>query len=56
MIIQGSERKDVEQVYAGDIAALVGLRNIVTGDTLVDEDFEITGHLQFFEESLRHGA
>jgi elongation factor G len=42
MIIQGNERKDVEQVFAGDIAALVGLRNIVTGDTLCDEDFDIT--------------
>src|SRR5450756_903890 len=35
MIIQGSERKDITQVYAGDIAALVGLRNITTGDTSV---------------------
>src|SRR5208282_2961395 len=32
MIIQGSERKDVDHVNAGDIAALVGLRNIQTGD------------------------
>jgi len=42
MIIQGNERKDVEAVYSGDIAALVGLRNIVTGDTLCDEEFDIT--------------
>ncbi len=42
MIIQGSERKDVEAVYSGDIAALVGLRNIITGDTLCDEDFDVT--------------
>jgi elongation factor G len=42
MIIQGSERKDVDQVYSGDIAALVGLRNISTGDTLCDEDFDVT--------------
>jgi elongation factor G len=41
MIIQGSERKDVDQVFAGDIAALVGLRNITTGDTLCDEDFDV---------------
>ena len=41
MIIQGSERKDVEQVFSGDIAALVGLRNIWTGDTLCDEDFDV---------------
>src|SRR6202007_1076339 len=41
MIIQGSERKDVEGVYAGDIAALVGLRNITTGDTLCDEELDV---------------
>jgi elongation factor G len=41
MIIQGSERKDIDHVYAGDIAALVGLRNITTGDTLCDEDFDV---------------
>src|SRR5262249_29017224 len=41
MIIQGSERKDVDVAYSGDIAALVGLRNITTGDTLCDEEFEV---------------
>ena len=42
MIIQGSERKDIDQVFSGDIAALVGLRNITTGDTLCDETFDVT--------------
>ncbi len=42
MIIQGSERKDISLVFAGDIAALVGLRNITTGDTLCDEEFDVT--------------
>jgi elongation factor G len=42
MIIQGSERKDIDTVYSGDIAALVGLRNITTGDTLCDETFDVT--------------
>jgi len=41
MVIQGSERKDVDAVYAGDIAALVGLRNITTGDTLCAEEFDV---------------
>src|SRR5438093_2914382 len=52
MIIQGSERKDVEQVYSGDIAALVGLRNIWTGDTLCDEDFEGTLEPPTFPEPV----
>jgi elongation factor G len=41
MMIQADKRIDVETTYAGDIAALVGLRNITTGDTLCDEDFDI---------------
>ena len=41
MMIQADKRIEVETTYAGDIAALVGLRNITTGDTLCDEDFEV---------------
>ena len=52
MIIQGSERKDITQVNAGDIAALVGLRNITTGDTLCDEDFEVTLEPPTFPEPV----
>jgi elongation factor G len=40
MMIQADKRLDVSTVYSGDIAALVGLKNITTGDTLCDEDFE----------------
>jgi len=36
--IQAEERLEVKTVYAGDIAALVGVRNITTGDTLCDEE------------------
>ena len=41
MVIQGSERKDIDSVNSGDIAALVGLRNITTGDTLCQEEFDV---------------
>ncbi|MBM3832361.1 MAG: elongation factor G [Verrucomicrobia bacterium] len=41
MMIQADKRIEVETTYAGDIAALVGLKNITTGDTLCDEDFPI---------------
>jgi len=41
MMIQADKRIDVECTYAGDIAALVGLKNITTGDTLCDEDLEV---------------
>ncbi len=41
MMVQADKRIDVETTYAGDIAALVGLKNIRTGDTLCDENFEV---------------
>ncbi|HEY4284632.1 MAG TPA: elongation factor G, partial [Chthoniobacterales bacterium] len=52
MVIQGSERKDINEVYAGDIAALVGLRNITTGDTLCDEEYEVTLEPPTFPEPV----
>ena len=52
MVIQGSERKDITEVYAGDIAALVGLRNITTGDTLADEDYDVTLEPPTFPEPV----
>lgn len=39
--IQADKREDIEVCYSGDIAAIVGLRNITTGDTLCDEEVEI---------------
>jgi elongation factor G len=39
--IQADKREEVETVYAGDIAAIVGIRDVKTGDTLCDEDFDI---------------
>jgi elongation factor G len=52
MVIQGSERKDIGEVFAGDIAALVGLRNITTGDTLADEDYDVTLEPPTFPEPV----
>src|SRR3954465_4996228 len=52
MVIQGSERKDIDQVFSGDIAALVGLRNITTGDTLCDEEFDVTLEPPTFPEPV----
>ena len=35
--MHSNHRKDIETVYAGDIAAAIGLKNTTTGDTLCDE-------------------
>jgi elongation factor G len=36
--MHANHREDIEKVYAGDIAAAVGLKNVTTGDTLCDVD------------------
>ncbi len=39
--IQASVHKDIETCYSGDIAALVGVKDVRTGDTFCDEDLDI---------------
>jgi len=39
--LQADERKEIDEVYAGDICAVVGLKDTGTGDTLCDEDHPI---------------
>jgi elongation factor G len=34
--MHANKREEIKEVYAGDIAAAVGLRNVVTGDTICD--------------------
>ena len=39
--MHANNRKEIESVYSGDIAAAVGLKNTTTGDTLCDENHQI---------------
>ena len=39
--MHANKREEIREVYAGDIAAAVGLRTATTGDTLCDEDHPI---------------
>ena len=41
MIMKADAREDVEVVYSGDICALIGVKDVVTGDTLADRDLDI---------------
>jgi len=37
LLMHANHRQDLDEVYSGDIAAAVGLKNTTTGDTLCDE-------------------
>jgi elongation factor G len=40
--MHASERTDIKEVFAGDIAAAVGMKDVITGDTMCDLDKIIT--------------
>lgn len=50
--IHANKREAVEELHAGDIAAVIGLKNTVTGDTLSDEDHPIQLTKIEFPESV----
>lgn len=41
MIMKADAREDIEVAYSGDICALIGVKDVVTGDTLADRDLDI---------------
>ena len=50
--MHANHREDIETVYAGDIAAAVGLKNTTTGDTLCDEKAPIILESMNFPEPV----
>ena len=52
--MHANHREDISQVYSGDIAAAVGLKNTTTGDTLCDEkDPIVLESMEFPEPVIR---
>jgi elongation factor G len=41
VLMRAIDREEIDVAYAGDICALVGIKDVITGDTLCDEDFDI---------------
>ena len=50
--MHANDRKDIDMVYAGDIAAAVGLKNTTTGDTLCDEKHPVILESMEFPEPV----
>ena len=50
--MHSNHRQDIDKVYAGDIAAAVGLKNTTTGDTLCDEKHPVILESMEFPEPV----
>lgn len=50
--MHANHREDVDEVYAGEIAAAVGLKKTSTGDSLVDQDHQIILEKIIFPEPV----
>lgn len=54
--MHANQREEIKEVRAGDIAAAVGLKDVVTGDTLCDPQKVITLERMDFPEPVIHVA
>ena len=52
LLMHANHREDITQVYSGDIAAAVGLKNTTTGDTLCDDKYPIVLESMEFPEPV----
>lgn len=41
IVMKANQREDIESAYSGDICAIIGAKNIVTGDTLCDKSLDV---------------
>ena len=52
VLMHANHREEIEEVYSGDICAIVGLKDTTTGDTLCDEDHPIILEQMEFPEPV----
>ena len=52
VLMHANHREDIDQIYAGDIAAVIGVKNTSTGDTLCDENHPVVLESMVFPEPV----
>ncbi|MDP1673348.1 MAG: elongation factor G [Burkholderiales bacterium] len=56
LLMHANQREEIKEICAGDIVAAVGLKDVVTGDTLCDPSKIITLERMIFPEPVIHVA
>src|SRR5436305_6357533 len=54
--MHANKREEIDEIFAGDIAAVVGMKNVTTGDTLSDADHPIILEKIDFPDPVMHIA
>ena len=52
VMMHANERADIDVLYSGDIAGIIGIKNTTTGDTLCDENHQIVLESMEFPEPV----
>jgi len=52
VLMHSNHRQEVDELHAGDIGAVIGLKNTTTGETLCDEDINVTLEQMEFPEPV----
>ena len=52
VMMHANERTDIDTLYSGDIAGIIGIKNTTTGDTLCDENHQIILESMEFPEPV----
>jgi len=52
VMMHANERSDIDTLYSGDIAGIIGIKNTTTGDTLCDENHQIILESMEFPEPV----
>ena len=52
LLMRAMDKEEIDIAYAGDICAVVGIKDVITGDTLCDEDIDIRLEPPSFPETV----
>jgi len=52
LLMHANNREDIKEAYAGDIVALAGLKNTTTGDTIVEQGYDLVLERMIFPEPV----